>query len=106
MNGTARPIGWGRLTAGSLVMEEMNFHDVAAPTLPGMLAAARCFGLSGAQVWETANEALDATGGDAHATEYADELAGALARRILFENRRSIARRRGIRLADESPGLD
>jgi hypothetical protein len=86
-------------------MEEMNFHDVAAPGLPGILAAAKCFGLSAAQVWETANEALDATGGDAHATEYADELAGALARRILAENRRSIARRRGIRLADEGPAL-
>ena len=54
-------------------------------------------------MWETANEALDATGGDAHATEYADELAGALARRILGETRRSIARRRGIRLADDGP---
>jgi|tagenome__1003787_1003787.scaffolds.fasta_scaffold19952548_1 hypothetical protein len=86
-------------------MEEMNFHDVAAPTLPRILAAARCFGLSGAQVWETANEALDATGGDGHAPEYADELAGALARRILAENRQIIARRRGIRLADDGPTL-
>jgi hypothetical protein len=84
-------------------MEEMNFHDVAAPGLPGILAAAQCFGLSDAQVWEAANEALDATGGDAHAPEYADELAGALARRILAQTRRSIARRRGIRLAHDGP---
>jgi hypothetical protein len=87
-------------------MEEMHFHDVAAPALPSILAAARCFGLSGDQVWEAANEALDATWGDAHAVEYADEVAGALARRILAENRRRIARRRGIPLADERTTLD
>ena len=87
-------------------MEEMHFHDVAAPALPRILAAATCFGLSGDQVWETASEALRATDGDAHAAEYADEVAGALARRILADNRRRIARRRGIALADEPPAAD
>jgi len=87
-------------------MEEMHFHGVAAPALPSILAAARCFGLSGDEAWEAANEALDATGGDAHAAEYADELAGALARRILAESRRRIALRRGIPLADERTTFD
>jgi hypothetical protein len=87
-------------------MEEMHFHGVADPALPRILAAARCFGLSDEQVWQTANEALDATEGDAYADEYADEVAGALARRILAESRRRIARRRGMRLPDEPVTFD
>jgi len=83
-----------------LVMEEMHFHRVAAPSLSAMFAAARCFGLSHEAVWQTANEALDATGGDPHADDYADEVAGALARRILAEQRAIIARQRGIPLAE------
>jgi hypothetical protein len=82
-------------------MEEMHFHGVAAPGLPAIFAAARCFGLSDEAVWQTASDVLDATGGEPHADDYADEVAGALARRILAQHRAVIARQRGIPIAEK-----
>jgi hypothetical protein len=82
-------------------MEEMHFHQVDVPPLQLMLTAARHFGLTPDEAWQAASDALDASGGDAYAAEYLDELSGVLARRIIAKERRTIADRRGIRRADE-----
>lgn len=82
-------------------MEEMHFHQLDAPPLPVILAVAEDFGLTGDEVWQAAGEALEVSGGDAHAPDYRDELVTVLALRILAKERRVIAARRGIQLADE-----
>jgi hypothetical protein len=82
-------------------MEEMHFHQLAAPPLPLIMAAAERFGLTSDEVWRAAGDALEASGGDAHAPGYRDELVAVLALRILAKERRVIAAERGIRLPDE-----
>jgi hypothetical protein len=82
-------------------MEEMHFHQLDAPPLPVILAAAERFGLTGDEVWRAAGDALEASGGDAHASGYRDELVTVLALRIIAKERRQVAARRGIRLPDE-----
>jgi hypothetical protein len=80
-------------------MEEMHFHQVDAPPLQLMLAVSEDFGLTPGEAWQAASDALDASGGDAYAPEYLDELSGVLARRIIAKERDAIAERRGIRRA-------
>jgi hypothetical protein len=80
-------------------MEEMHFEQVDAPPLQLMLTAAKLFGLTAGEAWQAASDALDASGGDAYAPEYLDELSGVLARRIVAKERRTIAERCGIRRA-------
>jgi hypothetical protein len=82
-------------------MEEMHFHQLYAPSLPVIMAAAEGFGLTSDEVWQAAADALETSGGDAHAPGYRDELVAVLALRILAKERRVIAAERGIRLPDE-----
>jgi hypothetical protein len=82
-------------------MDDMYFDQLEAPPVQVIFEAAECFGLTGDEVWRTAVDVLEATDGDAHAPEYADELAGELARRIVTKHRRRIARERGVPLPGE-----
>jgi hypothetical protein len=84
-------------------MEEMHFHQVDAPPLPAVLAAAEHFGLTGDEAWRAAGDALELCGGDAHAPGYRDELVAVLALRVLAKARRRVAAQRGILLPDEPP---
>ena len=77
-------------------MDDMYFDQLEAAPVQVIFEAAESFGLTGDEAWRTAAEVLEATEGDAHAPDYADELAGALARRILAKHRRRIARERGM----------
>jgi hypothetical protein len=79
-------------------MDDMYFEQLEAPPVHVIFDAAEGFGLTGDEVWQTAVGVLEATEGDAHAPEYVDELAGALARRIVTKHRRRIARERGMPL--------
>jgi hypothetical protein len=64
-------------------MTEMNGHKFSLPRLQSMFAAAEQFGLSEEELRQAADQTLDAISDDATVPEYFDELAGALARRIL-----------------------
>jgi hypothetical protein len=70
-------------------MAEMDFDYPAAPTLQGIFEGARDFGLRDDEIWRTANQAQHWTGPDATVPEYLDELAGALAHRIVIKERRA-----------------
>jgi hypothetical protein len=60
--------------------------------LPATLDAAKHFGLTGDEVWETFERWLDEVGSDASLSDCFDELSAALAARILLKQRRSAAR--------------
>jgi hypothetical protein len=87
-------------------MGEMHSQERGAPPLHVVFEAAKSFGLTDEEVWREANEALAASDGDSHAAGYLDELAGALARRVISKQRAIIAAQRGVRLADEPPPYD
>jgi hypothetical protein len=73
----------------------MSLNDLASPTLLAILDAARHFGLSKAEVWQTVDETLRGSADrDATVGESIDELAAALARRILAKERQALARAR------------
>jgi hypothetical protein len=55
--------------------------------LQAIFKSARCFGLSEEATWRAVDEALLTAGRDATMSEYLDELAGTLARRILVNER-------------------
>ena len=59
-----------------------------AVTVQAMLDAARHFGLSRAEAWQTFSEALSGILTDPSSPEYLDEVAGALAREIVEKQRR------------------
>jgi hypothetical protein len=52
-----------------------------------MLKSARRFGLSEREAWQAVDDTLVAVGWDATISDYLDELAGTLARRILMSER-------------------
>ena len=54
--------------------------------------AAKHFGLTDDEVWETVDECLDEEGRDASLSECLDELSAALAARILLNQRHSASR--------------
>jgi hypothetical protein len=73
-------------------MAEMNFDYPAAPTLQEIFKGARDFGLSEDEIWRTVNDSQYWAGPEATVPEYLDELAGALAHRIVIKERRSRSR--------------
>jgi hypothetical protein len=70
-------------------MAEMDFDYPAAPTLQEIFEGARGFGLSDEEIWRTANDSQHWAGPEATVPEYLDELAGALAHRIVIKERRN-----------------
>jgi hypothetical protein len=72
-------------------MTEMNGHHISLPRLQAMFAAAEQFGLNEEDLRQAADLTLTAIGDDATVPEYFDELAGALARRILAKQRNILA---------------
>ena len=74
-------------------MAEMEFDHAPAPTLQDLFESARGFGLTDDEVWRTINKAQYWAGPDATVPEYLDELAGALAHRIVIKERRTRSER-------------
>jgi hypothetical protein len=72
-------------------MAEMNFDYPPTPTLQEILEGAKGFGLEDEEIWRTVNESQQWAGPEATVSEYMDELAGALARRIVIKERRTRA---------------
>jgi hypothetical protein len=70
-------------------MAEMDYEYPAAPTLQEIFEGAKGFGLRDEEIWRTVNEAQHWAGPDATVPEYLDELAGALAHRIVIKERRT-----------------
>jgi hypothetical protein len=70
-------------------MAEMDFDYPAAPTLQEIFEGAKGFGLNEDEIWRTVNESQHWAGPDATVPEYLDELAGALAHRIVIKERRT-----------------
>ena len=66
----------------------VTYHTAMAP-LQAILDAAKRFGLTDDEVWQTVNDSLGGADSDAPMGECLWELAGALARRILAKQRRS-----------------
>jgi hypothetical protein len=69
-------------------MAEMEFDIPTAPTLQEIFEGAKGFGLSEDEIWRIVNESQHWAGPDATVAEYLDELAGALAHRIVIKERR------------------
>jgi len=69
-------------------MADLDPSYRAMPPLQAIFDGAKQFGLTDEEVWQTINESQDGAGADATVPEYIDELAGALARRILSKARR------------------
>jgi hypothetical protein len=69
----------------------MNTDYAVIPPLQAIFDGARDFGLTDDEVWQTVNESLRGAGNDATVGEYLEELAAALARRILCKQRRVLA---------------
>ena len=76
-------------------MPEMEFDFPAAPTLQELFEGAKGFGLNDDEIWRTVNESQYWAGPDATIPEYLDELAGALAHRIVIKERRRSRSREG-----------
>lgn len=70
-------------------MAEMDYDYPSAPTLQEIFEGAKDFGLRDDEIWRTVNEAQQWAGASATIPEYLDELAGALAHRIVIKERRS-----------------
>ena len=70
-------------------MAEMDYDYPAAPTLQEIFEGAKGFGLRDEEIWRTVSEAQRWAGPDATVPEYLDELAGALAQRIVIKERRN-----------------
>lgn len=70
-------------------MPEMDYDYPAAPTLQEIFEGAKGFGLRDEEIWRTVSEAQHWAGPDATVPEYLDELAGALAQRIVIKERRN-----------------
>ena len=70
-------------------MAEMDFDYPVATTLQEIFEGAKGFGLSDNEIWRTVNESQHFAGPDATVPEYLDELAGALAHRIVIKERRT-----------------
>jgi hypothetical protein len=70
-------------------MAEMDYDYPAAPTLQEIFEGAKGFGLRDEEIWRTVSEAQRWAGPEATVPEYLDELAGALAERIVIKERRN-----------------
>jgi hypothetical protein len=70
-------------------MAEMDYEYPVAPTLQEIFEGAKGFGLSDDEIWRTVNKSQYLAGPDATVPEYLDELAGALAHRIVIKERRT-----------------
>ena len=70
---------------------EMDTNYSAIAPLQAMFDAAKQFGLTDDEVWQTVNDSLCGADDDATVGECLQELAGALARRILSKQRRILA---------------
>ena len=70
-------------------MAEMDYDYPTAPTLQEIFKGAKDFGLHDEEIWRTVDQAQHWAGPDATIPEYLDELAGALAQRIVIKERRS-----------------
>ena len=70
-------------------MAEMDYDYPTAPTLQEIFEGAKGFGLRDEEIWRTVSEAQRWAGPDATVPEYLDELAGALAQRIVIKERRN-----------------
>jgi hypothetical protein len=71
--------------------------DLASLTpLQAVFEAARDFGLTDEEAWRVVDETMFAAGPDTSLGEYLDELAAALAGRILANERRAVADRRRV----------
>ncbi len=77
-------------------MEEIDADHFEIPRLKAVFDSARRFGLTDDEIWQTVDECLYDAGGDATVAEYLGELSGALARRILSKQRRTVSRERRI----------
>jgi hypothetical protein len=73
-------------------MTEMNGHHVSLPRIQAMFAAAEQFGLSEEELRQAADLTLATIKDDATVPEYFDELAGALARRIIAKRQQASSR--------------
>jgi hypothetical protein len=67
----------------------MDYDYPAAPTLQEIFEGAKGFGLRDEEIWRTVSEAQRWAGPEATVPEYLDELAGALAQRIVIKERRN-----------------
>jgi hypothetical protein len=67
----------------------MDRKQIPTPTLKAIFQGARRFGLSEEAAWCAVDDSLLAVGTDAPVSEYLDELAGTLARRILLSERQA-----------------
>ena len=70
-------------------MAETEHAYPAAPTLQEIFEGAKGFGLCDEEIWRAANESQYCAGPEATVPEYLDELAGALAHRIVIKERRT-----------------
>ena len=70
-------------------MAEMDYDYPDAPTLQEIFQGAKDFGLPDEEIWRTVNQAQRWAGPEATVPEYLDELAGALAHRIVIKERRT-----------------
>jgi hypothetical protein len=76
-------------------MEEMYpYYDIASPPLHAVFGAARCFGLTEAEVWHAVGDALGDVDLDVPLSDSMDEITAQLARRILSKQRRVITEQR------------
>lgn len=72
----------------------MHSNGIAPPPLHAIFDAARHFGLTEAEVWETVDGSLAEAGSAATVTDSMEEVTAALAQRILAKERRALAARR------------
>jgi hypothetical protein len=77
-------------------MEETTPPNLGVPSLAGTVSAARSFGLTELEVWQAVDESLGRTGDADTLEDSIDDLAAALARRILARTRRGVADRRRL----------
>lgn len=61
------------------------------PSLQAIFEAARHFGLSDSEIWWTVDACLEPADHDATVADYIDELTGALSRRVLAKQRRTLS---------------
>jgi len=66
----------------------MHSDHTRIPQLRAVFEAAQRFGLTEDEAWRALDDSLDEVGRDATVSEYFEELAGVLARRILSKQRR------------------
>ncbi len=66
---------------------KMHSDQTRIPRLQAIFEGAKSFGLPEDDAWRAVDESLDEVGGDATVSQFLEELVGALACRILTEQR-------------------